>query len=184
MVASKTGNNITKIECISTISQQFDRDRIHLTPAEGRAYVDFILGQAEDFFEADLVEVQDADEDQVGSEEAEGENESIKRLENRLLKIEDQLKTQKTTNTNYNLMLARIREEVDTVANIKKEDQVILKSKNPPPVEARKRDNFLREMATRIFNTLIPNFKGKMRSSNKEKEKCIWCQRWRTNPTR
>jgi hypothetical protein len=171
IVASKTGNNITKIECISSISQQFDRDMIHLTPASGKAFVDFILGQAEDFFEADLVEVQDDDED----EEEDGvDNDAVLRLENRLLKIEAQLKTQNTMNTNNNLMLARLREEVDTAANIKKEDRIILtglKSKDPPPTDARKRDEFLRAMATKIFDTLIPNFQGKITFVNQGKGK-------------
>jgi hypothetical protein len=174
LVASKTGNNITKIECISAISQQFEHDNVHLTPAAGKAFVDFILGQAEDFFEADLVEVQDDEDGEIESEDEKVDDESIKRLENRLLKIESQLKSQDTTNSNNNLMLARIREEVDTAANVKKEDRIILtglKSKTPLPVEARKRDEFLREMATKIFKTLIPDFKGKIVFVNQGKGK-------------
>jgi hypothetical protein len=172
LVATKTGNNITKIECISTLSQQFEHDNVHLTPAAGKAFVDFILGQAEDFFDADLVEV-DEDDGMISSEGEEVDEAAI-RLENRLLKIESQLKSQITTNMTNNLMLARIREEVDTAANIKKEDRIILtglKSKTPLPVEARKRDEFLRDMATNIFKTLIPDYKGKIIFVNQGKGK-------------
>jgi hypothetical protein len=149
--------NVSKIESPPATAQQFDKDLIHLTPAAGKVFVEGILTQAE----------------KLGFSEAQGGG-SEQDLENRLLKIEDQLMRQDKTNFENNLLLARIREEQDTVANTKREDRLIItgiKMSDPLPTEARPRVEALRKVATEIFETLIPDFKGKISFVNLGKGK-------------
>jgi len=85
VISGKKGKNLTKIECVSSASQQFEYDRIHLTPAAGQVFIEFVLDQAEDFFESELVDFGDEDE------EGEVNKEDLKQLESRLKRIEDQM---------------------------------------------------------------------------------------------
>jgi len=149
--------NVDKIEAPPATAQQFDKDLIHLTPASGKVFVEGILMQAEKFF--------------VNGKQGGGTEQD---LENRLQKIENQLLGQEKTNFENNLLLARIREEQDTVANTKREDRLIItgiKMNDPLPTEAKLRVEALRKIATGIFETLIPDFKGKISFVNLGKGK-------------
>jgi hypothetical protein len=84
--------------------------------------------------------------------------------------MNDQLKT----NDANNLVLARIREEVDVASNVKKEDRVILtglKSTTPLPTDPRQKSEKLKEIAMEIFRAIIPDFKGKIAYVNQGKGK-------------
>jgi hypothetical protein len=64
-----------------------------------------------------------------------------------------------------NLVLARLREELDTTANKAREDRIIINGlvcKLPLPVEIRAKTEMLREVVTGVFNFLIPDFQGKI----------------------
>jgi hypothetical protein len=95
-------------------------------------------------------------------------------LENRLLSIERRLSNQEKLNFENNLSLARIREELDTAANVKREDRLVItgiKSSDPLPTEGRLRVAALKKIATDIFETLIPAFQGKIAFVNLGKGK-------------
>ena len=170
VISGKKGKNLTRIECVSGASQQFEYDKIHLTPAAGQVFIEFVLSQAEDFFESELVDFEDDDDDEeLGKTRAD-----LKQLEVRLKKIEQQMNVQGKMNDSNNLVLARIREEVDTAANIKKEDRVVmtgLRSATPLPTDPRQKSEKLKEMAMGIFKALIPDFKGKIAYVNQGKGK-------------
>jgi hypothetical protein len=54
-------DNVTKIDCISTITQQFAEDKVHLTEASGKSFLDFIFGQSETFFKSIQVDLSEDD---------------------------------------------------------------------------------------------------------------------------
>jgi hypothetical protein len=86
-------------------------------------------------------------------------------LEERLSNLEKAHMRQVKMNFATNLMLARVREEIDTISNKAKEDRVVmngLKSKTPPPAETRARIEWLKGISNDIFKELIPNFPGKI----------------------
>ena len=67
---------------------------------------------------------------------------TVKALERRLVALEIAHKTQVKINFANNLVMARIREEIDATSNKSKEDRVVitgLRSKEPMPEENRAR---------------------------------------------
>jgi uncharacterized coiled-coil protein SlyX len=142
------GYNVGWLECIAPDQQVFEQDQVHLTLTSGKLFVEDILDQAEQFF----------------SDGPSGADGAMK-LENRLLKMERQLSAQESINFENNLTLARLREEVDTMANIKKEDRLVitgLKSGKPLPSENRQKIEALKTITNGIFEMLVPGFKGKI----------------------
>jgi len=175
-------DNVVKIDCISSLSQIFESDGVHLTPQSGKCFLEIALEQAEVFFKAQVVNI---DEDgELGDEEDEVqtlgrkkaaetssgsasasrsvESRGLRDTNNRLSKLEAEMMRRKLAD---NLMFARIREEMDAAANKSKEDRVVISglvSKLPLPVDHKERIERLREMAMEIFNFLIPDFQGKI----------------------
>jgi hypothetical protein len=98
VISGKKGKNLTRIECVSGASQQFQYDKIHLTPAAGQVFIEFVLSQAEDFFKSELVDFEDDDEEQ-GRTRAD-----LKQLEARLKRIEQQMSVQGKMNDANNLV--------------------------------------------------------------------------------
>jgi hypothetical protein len=159
-------DNLMKIDCIPSASQQFEQDQVHLTPSSGKLFLTEMLSVAEVFFESGK---RPNDEDADRSD-----TEARLTLENRLLSIERQLSNQEKLNFENNLSLARIREELDTAANVKREDRLVItgiKSADPLPTDRRLRVAALKKIATNIFETLIPAFQGKIAFVNLGKGK-------------
>jgi len=165
-------DNIVKIDCISALSQNFEQDGVHLTKDSGKCFLTVALELAEAFFKAELVDLGDApDDDEEDTEEGEvdqveerltANKNELKQTRNRLNKLEDELMKRKLSG---NLMFARIREEIDSVANKNKEDRIVMSgivSKSPLPVEMKARIEMLKEIAMGVFRFLIPNFDGKI----------------------
>jgi hypothetical protein len=149
-------SNVTRLDCCSSASQQFETDMVHLTPASAKVFLEILLGSAEDFFTAETVDLEEDGEITIREDDT---------LEKRVKALEDKLCTQSTKNSNNDLMFARLREEMDTTSNKAREDRVVingLKSKTPMPTETRARIDALRGMAAEIFLALIPDFKGKI----------------------
>jgi hypothetical protein len=75
--SEKDINNITSIRVPSETSQQFEDDKIHLTKASAKIFLDIILGAAERFFTSEMVDLtENVDKDQM------------KVLEDRLTRLE------------------------------------------------------------------------------------------------
>jgi hypothetical protein len=64
--------NITIVEALSRTSQKFNQDMVHLTDQAGLMFVDSILNAAEDFFKAELVDLDEEEENDNRMEVEEG----------------------------------------------------------------------------------------------------------------
>lgn len=138
-VSSLKLTNITKLDCVSRMAQQFESDGVHLTATAGKMFVEAILMTAENFFNAENIDLtNDVDMEIVegASGTAVGKNLKIRQdqaLENRIISLEAEVRDRKELD---NLMMARVREELDLVSNTKKEDRIVitgLTSKTPMP---------------------------------------------------
>ena len=146
------------IECSAISTQDFEKDNIHLTDPSAKIFLDHILSKSEAFFTG-------SNEDDLSDVEYVPEGARAGSLEERLSNLEKAHMRQVKMNFATNLMLARVREEIDTISNKAKEDRVVmngLKSKTPPPAETRARIEWLKGISNDIFKELIPNFPGKI----------------------
>ena len=90
-------------------------------------------------------------------------------LDQRVVTLERMLKDLSNMFTNKtwgdNLMMARIREELDMISNAKKEDRIILTGLTNPvpmPVDGEEKKRWLNEMVCRVFNEIDSNLRGKI----------------------
>ena len=156
--------NITCIKCSPESTQDFEDDGVHLTGASAKIFVDTIISGADAYLTVtpvDLTGEQDAP-DATG----------IVDLERRLSILEMAYKKQVEINFANNLISARSREELDSAVNRSKEDRVVmtgLKSKTVMPVENKARIEWLKRLASNIFDELIPGFTGKILYLNQGK---------------
>ena len=121
-IKSMTGS----IECVTPASQLFEEDLTHLTMSSSKIFLDWILDLAEDFFDAEQVDLSDEDEGEVEKDEDDKTSDQVKKLEMRLTKLENKSKLQRKNTSANNMMFARIREEIDFGTNKAKEDRVVL----------------------------------------------------------
>ena len=65
-------DNVARIDCISAFSQAFEKDGVHLTKQSGKTFLSLILDLAETYFKAELVTLEDLnDEDDDQDDEVE-----------------------------------------------------------------------------------------------------------------
>ena len=57
MISDKNINNVAIIDCVTSASQQFEEDQVHLTKASAGVFLEVILNQAEKFFNATLIDL-------------------------------------------------------------------------------------------------------------------------------
>ena len=147
-------DNVTRIDCISVLTQEFVGDQVHLTETSGSSFINFILSQSETFFKSAHVDLTNTDDDPTPVTD----NDIKKRIE----QLEEAFRAR---NISDNLVLARLREELDSTANRAREDRIIINGlvcKTPLPQEVRERTTVLREVVKSICEFLIPNFPGKI----------------------
>jgi hypothetical protein len=150
MISDKNINNVAIIDCVTSASQQFEEDQVHLTKASAGVFLEVILNQAEKFFNATLIDLT---------------SRAPPSLEERIWRLEKTMGNQADKNTANNLMFARLREEVDTRSNTAKEDRVVingLTSATPLPSDPRLRIEALKVIVGKIFQELIENFEGRI----------------------
>ena len=161
MVGDKSVNNVVSISCPTEASQQFEDDGIHLTKQSAKVFLEIILDSAENFFRADLVDLTEAGE----VSDADTGSDQIKILEDRLERLENSMRAQYDRNIAVDLMFARSREETDAGTNRIKEDRLVMngvKSATPLPTDPRARIEALKKISGEVFESLIPNFQGKI----------------------
>jgi hypothetical protein len=159
MVVSRNLLNVNITKCSPISTQAYLDDGVHLTEASARIFLDHILSRSESYFDSEVM--------YVGEQAAESEEdrESVRDLERRLTNLEMAYKRQVEINFANNLVMARIREEIDSTGNRSKEDRVVitgLKSKDPIPADSRARIEWLKKIAMNLFTTIIPSFPGKI----------------------
>jgi len=149
-------DKILGVSCSPDSSQDFAADGVHFTEPSAKIFLDHILSEAEAFFKGERSSATSDDDQDVTI---------VRSVEERLDILEKAYKKQVLMNFANNLMMARVREEVDAIGNRSKEDRVVLsglKSKAIMPTENRERIEWLKALAMKIFNELIPNFPGKI----------------------
>ena len=149
-IISKRDNTYT-VECMCKSLQQFDKDGIHLTEDSGICFIEDILSKSEKAFKSVTVNLTTDN----GDVTIESTNRRIDDMVGRLTMRFD----------SDNLMFARIREELDSAANLKREDRVVVNGitcKQPLPHDSRQRLEKLKELVMEIFIAIKPDFKGKI----------------------
>ena len=147
-------DNVSRIDCISILTQDFGPDQVHLTETSGKGFLNFILNQSETFFNAANI---DLTRDDPSTDPT-----SDPSIKDRMDRLEAAFRTR---NISDNLVMARLREELDAGANKVKEDRVVINGlvcKEALPTEIRAKTEVLREIAMKVFNFLIPDFRGKI----------------------
>ena len=172
--------NLGKIGGMSRMSQQFEDDEIHYTANAGLVFLDTILTAAEAQFGAELIDLDWEMEKsktttasasivplknrtfKIGStptneNENENKNDRLGALEREVGRMKNDLKQRQF---NDNLVTARIREELDAIANEKKEDRLIvngLTNKTPRPNNLEDRKRWIDEMIGGALNSIEPH---------------------------
>ena len=123
--------NIMIVKRVDLPAQVFDEQKIHLTPASGKQFVASTIYYSEKFFDAEVVNLaevamevtEQAEVIPLSVDAEEDVEERRKTLEQRLDELERNMVTRQN---NDSLVFARIREELDFLANAKKEDRVVV----------------------------------------------------------
>jgi hypothetical protein len=149
-------NNVFMIDCVCSSLQQFEEDGVHLTVDSGVCFLEDILGKGEVAFKA--VNIDLTKDSRPGAS-------NVLTLDSTNSRIDDMVDRLTMRFDADNLMFARIREELDAAANLKREDRVVVNgitSKTPLPTDNRQRLEKLKELAMEIFIEIKPDFKGKI----------------------
>ena len=160
VVVEKALMNINIIKCSPVSTQSFLEDEVHLTEASAKIFLDHILSRSESYFDSEMVTVEDD-----GTEDEDQARDDVRALEKRLVALEKAHKSQVKINFANNLVMARLREEIDATSNRSKEDRLVitgLKSKDPMPEENRARIEWLKKISMDLFEKIIPKFPGKI----------------------
>ena len=159
--------NVNKIPATVKTSQLFESDEVHLTLEAGKNFVQTILYFAGEIFDAEMVDLDELENEmdvtaiQVDERERDESGPIAgppvqKTMEERLdlvvLNIEER-------RHNDNMVFARIREELDFAANVKKEDRLIvtgLVSNTAGPAGGAEYKGWLKELAGAALETIVP----------------------------
>jgi hypothetical protein len=152
-----TRDNVFMIDCVCKSLQVFEKDGVHLTVDSAVCFLEDILKKAELAFNAVNIDLT-----KNSGPEASGGMATLEGTNRRLDDMVDSLSRRFDAD---NMMFARIREELDAAANLKREDRVVVNgitSRTPLPVDNRQRLEKLKELAMEIFLEIKPDFKGRI----------------------
>jgi len=170
--------NISKVDAVASGDQIFDRDGVHLTAAAGKNFVTNLIEMGEVAFEAENLEVEDEDEEDSfmgrigraakGSEKETGAR-CLQQLKMESIEAKNWRKgLESTLNTRFmndNVMFARLRDEVDSEANKKKEDRTLVVGIDEPenlPRFGLERNDKLKNVALEFCKAVKPDFEGQI----------------------
>jgi hypothetical protein len=170
--------NISKIDAVSRASQEFEKDGVHLTQSAGRNFVGNLIGMAEESFSAIQIDMEgedgDKEDDQISKVLKLGAATSAAKSSlniNDLKKTTNELKTwknhiERNLNSRFrsdNLMFARLRDEMDSETNRKREDRTqvtgLVEQAKVPRVST-ERNEFLRNAAKEFCSSIKNDFDG------------------------
>jgi hypothetical protein len=147
-VATMKTFNVTRLLCMCTSLQAFDKDGVHLTEQSGQIFVESILKSAAEVFKA--IEVNPTVEE-AGKDDP--------------VDVKDLIPVLKARFEADNMMFARLREEIDSTANRSREDRVVVTGiicKDPLPIDNRQKIEKLKELVAEVFEAIKPGFAGKI----------------------
>jgi len=169
MVQATGLGNISIVDVMTRAAQQFEEDAVHLTNEAGKIFVGAILDAAEEIFKAPYVDLVDTDGNEADETIMQDPSTPVRILERRLSKLENDTEERKW---NDNILFARTREELDTMANKAKEDRIImtgLTSTKPPPRDWDQRKVWMRDLVVSTIRKFKPDFDGKIGFINQGK---------------
>jgi hypothetical protein len=157
--------NVSGINSSIGIAQVFEKDGVHLTPTAGKVFIDTILYNSEEFFDAQFVDLEpemEVVEEYIPTApntnatiESTEASKRLAAIEQELARLNEDLATRRLQDS---MVTARLREEMDHTANTKKEDHIIitgLTSKTPMPHQAKDRQDWLRNIVGSIINEIV-----------------------------
>ena len=167
--------NVAKLDAICKTSQKFDKDGVHLTSEAGKNFVFNLIGMAEDYFEAKLVDL-DFEEDTVDKVLRIGKETSASQVNlnlSEIRKVTTEMKgwknsLEKSLQARFsadNLMFARLRDEMDSETNRKREDRTLVTNLVDPdklPKPTNERNEELRKIAKEFCEKIKENFDGEV----------------------
>jgi hypothetical protein len=172
--------NVSKIDAVARGSQEFEKDGVHLTLEAGRNFVGNLIGMAEENFKAVQIdfaqEEDDDDDDQISKVIKLGSASAAAKASSNLTdlkKVTKELKDwkghlEKHLNSRFrsdNIMFARLRDEMDSETNRKREDRTqvtgLIDSAIIPKTTL-ERNEFLRKSATDFCKSIKEDFDGEV----------------------
>ncbi len=184
-INSMNNENISKLDALSRLSQNFEDDQVHLTLESGATYVNCLLYNADSFFTAEIVNLEEGTSNKpdgrVGRKDKQGEGKeksssegSVRNLDKKIGELNRDMFGRRFHDS---LVMARLREDLDTVSNTNKEDKIIisgLSSKAPRPAGKEEVKVWLKEMVSEVLDSIEPGssseiiFVNQGRSNNKD----------------
>ena len=183
-VGKMSNSNIGRVYGLSRMSQQFENDGVHYNETSGRVFLDTILSDADTYFKAELIEL---DEEKMVSVEEyipapissktchsgdsskkvesdpllgqlgiDGLRRKVNALEEDLGRLGNSVERNRSGDI---LMFARIREELDSISNSKKEDRIVvtgLTNSVPMPQSIDGKRKWLNEMVAKTLDGIVP----------------------------
>ena len=131
--------NVGKIDAPVKMSQVFEQDGVHFTESSGRVYVNALLYNADAFFTAEVINLEEdmeTGQKKTQAEETTTPNQITKRIsvvESEIANLKEGIKRRRIDDS---LVTSRIREELDFLSNVRKEDRIVvsgLTSRTPMP---------------------------------------------------
>ena len=169
--------NVMIIKKCDLPAQKFDEKKVHLTPDSGKQFVMATIYYANKFFEAEMINLDDAanptdtamaDEDvnMIPLVTEEDIDRTQATLEQRLEEMERRMEAR---SHNDNLVFARIREELDYLANVKKEDRIVvtgLTSNAAMPTGLEEGKKWIDDLVGAALNEIVPESSDKIQFTN------------------
>ena len=160
--------NVGKVEALIQVTQEFEADGVHLNPMSGNLFVNTILYNSDAFFNAQVINLDDemnlTTDDENAARMDLFRKMDPKKLEEKLTSVERKLEKLtediRKRRINDSMVMARVREEIDFNANIKKEDRLImtgLTSATPMPAPADEKKAWLKNIVSLVLNQIEPN---------------------------
>ena len=124
-------DNVSKMDAMPRTAQAFVEDQVHLTKESSAAYVNGMLYNAEALFTAEVVDLEEGTSKKPerliekvtkGKLEAEFER-SVRNLDKKLMEINQGIFRRRF---NDSLVMARMREDIDTISNSNKENKMVI----------------------------------------------------------
>lgn len=175
-------DNVSRLDAMTRTSQNFVDDQVHLTIESSIAYVNGLLYNSDAIFTAEIVDLEAgtskkperASEQMVSQTLQANFEKSVKDLDTKIVELNRDIFRRRFHD---NLVMARIREDVDTISNTNKEDKIMISgmtSKTPKPFGKDEIKKWLKEMVSEALESIEKGtakdiiFVAQGRSSNKD----------------
>ena len=146
--------NVSKLDSMSKMAQSFVADGVHLTAESGKTFINTLLYNAEKFFETEVINL----EGDIERGELDGQKKSFEKNINNLEKNLAELNREMFKRRFHdNLVMARMREDIDSISNTNKEDRMLitgLSSKTPKPTGAEDARKWLKDIVSEILDKI------------------------------